>query len=268
MPSLLEVKNLHKTFPILHGVFRKKIGEVWAVKNCSFAVQQGEVLGIVGESGSGKTTLGRIAAGFLAADSGEVLWEEKDIRTMARADIAQQVQMIFQDPFASLNPKLSIGTILAEAVWIRHKTAGEKLSHEQRKDEVKNLLSTVGMPTDILWDYPHQFSGGQRQRIGIARALAMRPKLIVADEPVSSLDLSIQAQILNLLMDLKEQFHLSFLFISHDLAVVNAVSNRILVMREGEIVEQGTVEDILQHPQKTYTQTLLAAVPAIPELWK
>lgn len=249
--AMLEVRNLSKRFPIEAGLFRIK-GYVNAVHNVSFNIGEGQIIALVGESGSGKSTVGKLIQGLLPQDSGEILFDGKSSVNLTHKDRAHYVQMIFQDPFSSLNPKLSVGTMLGEALML----AGNP-------DTVMELLEKVNLPTDILSDYPHQFSGGQRQRLGIARALAMRPKMIIADEPVSALDVIIQAQILKLLKNLKDKMRISYLLITHDLAIVEEMADRVLIMKEGEIVEEGSVTEIYKKPKHPYTQTLLAAVPKI-----
>ena len=248
---MLEVKGLCKKFPIEGGFFRIK-GFVGAARDVSFSVAENEVLALVGESGSGKSTVGKMIQGLIAPDSGQVLFDGQDAGAMTRKERARHVQMIFQDPYSSLNPKLSVGAMLGEALGLSgsSQTPG-------------GLLKSVGLPPDILNDYPHQFSGGQRQRLGIARALAADPKVIVADEPVSALDVTIQAQILKLLLSLKNERKISYLFITHDLSVVQSLADRVLVMKEGGIAEQGTVKDIFERPQDPYTKTLLAAIPRV-----
>lgn len=253
---LLETKNLKKSFPIESKLLRQVIGQVIAVDNVSLSLNKGQVLGLVGESGSGKTTLGKIICGLLEPESGEITYEGKNIKNFTRKERAKKIQMVFQDPFASLNPRLSIGTILGEAIKSRYSLLATRYSQKQINNEIKELLNLVGMPTNILHNYPHQFSGGQRQRIGIARALAMQPEIIIADEPVSSLDVSIQAQILNLLLDLKDKFGLSYLFITHDLNVVNFIADYILIMYEGKIVEEGKTDEVINNPRDKYTKKL------------
>jgi ABC-type oligopeptide transport system ATPase subunit len=255
---IIEVKNLSKRFPVQTGLFRTR-GFVDAVQSVSFSIASGETLALVGESGSGKSTIGKLIQGLIQPTSGEIFFEGRNSKTISRKERAHFVQMIFQDPFSSLNPKLSIGTMLEEAVNL---SQGSKLNRDPT-EKAKKLLTSVGMEDNILGDYPHQFSGGQRQRLGIARALAMKPRLIIADEPVSALDLSIQAQILNLLADLKEQFGISYLLVAHDLSVVEQMADGILVMRGGSIVEKGTVEKVFQAPEQEYTKTLLEAIPRI-----
>lgn len=263
MNELLKVKDLKKYFPVEGGIFKRTIGWVKAVDGISFAIQPGEILGLVGESGSGKTTTGKLIVKLLEPGSGEIRFGQKNIAKIKRTDYSRKVQVIFQDPFSSLNPRLSVGTILGEAVRSRRQRAEGRRQKKDIEREVKKLLQTVGLPTNILNDYPHQFSGGQRQRVGIARALAMQPELLVADEPVSSLDLSIQAQIINLLLDLREKFNLAMLFISHDLSVVKYVADQIAVMRNGKIVEIGSATSVIRSPQHPYTQRLLQAIPAL-----
>ncbi len=248
---MVEVKNLNKRFNIEGNLFSSK-GHVQAVKDVSFKIDNNEILALVGESGSGKSTVGKLIQGLIKADSGEMFFDGKNAETLTRKNRAHQVQMIFQDPYSSLNPKLSVGTMLREALSLA--------ANPQTPEE---LLASVGLPNDILDDYPHQFSGGQRQRLGIARALAMKPRLIIADEPVSALDVTIQAQILKLLLSIKTEQKISYLFITHDLSIVEAVADRVLVMREGEIVEQGDVASVYSNPQNDYTKTLLAAIPKV-----
>lgn len=272
--SLLEVKNLCKSFPVESGLFRTR-GVVDAVKDVSFRIGEGELVALVGESGSGKTTLGKMVQGLLAPTSGEILLSGENSKNMPREKRAHLVQMIFQDPFASLNPKLSVGAMLSEAIKqslefseLRLATKNQLLRtfNAQRSTlnaKLSELLESVGLPTNILNDYPHQFSGGQRQRLVIARALAMQPKLIIADEPVSALDVSIQAQILNLLLDLKKQYGISYLLITHDLSLVKKIANRVLVMKNGRIIEEGETETIFRNPAEPYTQSLFSAMDSV-----
>ncbi len=254
---LLEVKDLTKRFPIASGLFKTR-GFLEAVSHVSFSVKAGETVALVGESGSGKSTLGKIVQGLLEPTEGDVFFEGVNARSLSRRERARRVQMVFQDPFASLNPKLSVGTILGEAVRLSGTSGADP------KERIEKLLISVGLPANILQSYPHQFSGGQRQRIGIARALAMNPRIIVADEPVSALDLSVQAQILNLLLDLRERFGISYLLIGHDLSVIEQMSDRVLVLNRGKVVEEGPVEQVFQNPKEAYTRSLLEAVPQIP----
>ncbi|MCR8632877.1 ABC transporter ATP-binding protein [Paenibacillus radicis (ex Xue et al. 2023)] len=259
MNSILEVKGLKKYFPIRGGILGKAQGYVKAVDDLSFFLQKGETLGIVGESGCGKSTAGRTILGLMEPTEGEVLFQGQNIFTLkgdALRKIRREMQIIFQDPYASLNPRMTIGSILEEPLKI-HKLA----SAVQRVQQVKELLEIVGL-TDQHYDrYPHEFSGGQRQRIGIARALITKPKLIIADEPVSALDVSVQSQILNLMKDLQAQFQLTFMFISHDLSVVRHISDRVGVMYLGRMVELAPKKMFYENPMHPYSQALLSAVP-------
>ncbi len=258
--SLLEVRNLEVYFPIRTGIFRRHTGDVKAVDGVSFNVEAGTTVGLVGESGSGKTTIGRALLKLIPATGGEVLYEGKNILPMGETEFRhyrREMQMIFQDPFGSLNPRLSIFQIIGEALEIHF----PKLTRNDRRERVADLMKKVGLKSEMMERYPHEFSGGQRQRIGIARALAVEPKFIVCDEPVSALDVSVQAQIVNLLQDLQEQLGLTYLFIAHDLAVVEHISDQVLVMYHGKIVESATAEAIYENPQHEYTKKLLAAVP-------
>jgi oligopeptide transport system ATP-binding protein len=257
---LLEVRNLKVYFPIRTGVLRRHTGDVKAVDDVSFTVEAGTTVGLVGESGSGKTTIGRALLKLIPATSGEVLFNGKDVLPMTEGNFRhyrREMQMIFQDPFGSLNPRLSILQIIGEAMEIHF----PKMTRNDRRERVAELLRKVGLKPEMMERYPHEFSGGQRQRIGIARALAVEPKFIVCDEPVSALDVSVQAQIVNLLQDLQEQLGLTYLFIAHDLAVVEHISNHVLVMYHGKIVESASAEAIYENPQHDYTRKLLAAVP-------
>jgi ABC-type oligopeptide transport system ATPase subunit len=256
MSVLLKVEALTKRYGNTDG------RELLAVDNVSFDLKQGEVLGVVGESGCGKTTLGRMIIRLLEPTSGRILIEGEDFATLRGAALKtarRNVQMVFQDPFSSLNPRHRIGHILAEPLIVHG-----LMDRAGIKARVSGLLTMVGLAAASVERYPHEFSGGQRQRIAIARALALSPKLIIADEPVSALDVSIQSQIINLIADLRAQLGLSVIFISHDLSVVRHVSDRIAVMKAGSIVEMGSAETIFDHPQHAYTQTLLAAIPKIP----
>lgn len=258
MNPLLEVKNITKRFPVEKGIF-KKSGFIEAVKNVSFTIEQGEIVSLVGESGSGKSTIGRMIQGLIQTSSGDIYFEGKKAELLNTKTRAQYAQTIFQDPFASLNPKLSIGFILKEALE-QSKNSNKK---ENILKEVKNLLDATGLSQAVINDYPHQFSGGQRQRIAIARALAMQPKLIIADEPVSALDISIQAQILNLLTDLNKNFAISYLLIAHDLSIVRQMSDKVMVIKNGEILEQGLNEHIFNDPKEPYTKNLLSSAPLL-----
>jgi peptide/nickel transport system ATP-binding protein/oligopeptide transport system ATP-binding protein len=259
---LLEVQNLRTWFPVLGGVMRRKVGDIRAVDDVSFTIEPGCTVGLVGESGSGKTTVGRTILKLISSTSGRVLYKGCDILPLPEREfrpLRREMQMIFQDPFGSLNPRFTIGEIVGEALEIHF----PKMNRSDRASRVANLLHLVGLKADMMRRYPHEFSGGQRQRIGIARALAVEPRFIVCDEPVSALDVSVQAQIVNLLQDLQEQFGIAYLFIAHDLAVVEHISDHVLVMHHGKIVESASAEAIYNDPQNEYTKTLLSAVPSI-----
>jgi oligopeptide transport system ATP-binding protein len=257
---LLVVKNLKKYFPIKKGVLiDRTVDHVKAVDDVSFHVNAGETLGLVGESGSGKTTTGYCVLQLLKPTDGTVLFQGRDLMKLKRGQMRQvrrELQVVFQDPYASLNPRMTVGDIVSEPLVVHD--IGDRGS---RRRSAEQLLEVVGFNPDFINRYPHEFSGGQRQRIGIARALALNPSLIVCDEPVSALDVSIQAQILNLLKDLQAEFGLAYLFIAHDLAVVRTMSDRIAVMNRGKIVEEGAAEEVYSNPQDPYSQALLAAVP-------
>jgi len=258
--ALLEVKNLKVYFPIMGGVIRHKVGEVKAVDDVSFTIESGETVGLVGESGSGKTTIGRAILRLLEPTDGQIVFGGQDITRMGDGELRplrKQMQMVFQDPFGSLNPRMTIASIVGEALTIHF----PEMKRPARRDRIAELLRRVGLRPEHMNRYPHEFSGGQRQRIGIARALAVEPKFIVCDEPVSALDVSVQAAIINLLQDLQEQYKLTYLFIAHDLAVVEHISDRVLVMTQGKIVEAASADEIYQRPQHAYTQKLIAAVP-------
>ncbi|MGF7087809.1 peptide/nickel transport system ATP-binding protein/oligopeptide transport system ATP-binding protein [Kroppenstedtia sanguinis] len=260
--TLLEVKNLKKYYPIHGGIFGKKVGEVKAVDNVSFLVNKGETLGIVGESGCGKSTTGRAILRLEEPTEGEVKFEGTSLTGLKPHEMRRmrrELQMVFQDPFASLNPRKTAGEIVEEPLQV-HGIGNAK----ERKEEVRELLQVVGLDSYHAGRYPHQFSGGQRQRIGIARALAVKPKLIIADEPVSALDVSIQSQVLNLLEDLQEKFDLTYLFIAHDLSVVRHISDRVGVMYLGRMVELADRDQLYENPLHPYTQALMSAVP-IPD---
>jgi peptide/nickel transport system ATP-binding protein/oligopeptide transport system ATP-binding protein len=259
---LLEVENLCTWFPVLGGVMRRKVGDIRAVDNISFTIEAGKTVGLVGESGSGKTTVGRTILKLIPATSGRVKFDGREILPLSEREfrpLRRQIQMIFQDPFGSLNPRFTIGEIVGEALEIHF----PEMSRSDRTARVAELLQLVGLRADMMRRYPHEFSGGQRQRIGIARALAVEPRFIVCDEPVSALDVSVQAQIVNLLQNIQEQFGIAYLFIAHDLAVVEHISDHVLVMHHGKIVESASAEAIYHDPQNDYTKTLLAAVPSI-----
>jgi oligopeptide transport system ATP-binding protein len=259
---LLQVEHLKVYFPILGGVLRRRVGEVKAVDDVSFTVRRGETVGLVGESGSGKTTIGRAILRLTEITSGTIAYDGEEISqlsTRAFRPYRKKIQVIFQDPYNSLNPRLSIFEIVGEALEIHF----SEMTRADRRERVAGLLDKVGLNHDHLDRYPHEFSGGQRQRIGIARALAVNPEFIVCDEPVSALDVSVQAQIVNLLQDLQEELGLTYLFIAHDLAVVEHISDFVLVMNGGKIVEAATAEAIYENPQDEYTKKLLSAVPQL-----
>jgi len=259
---LLEVKHLKKYFPIKGGVFSKTIGHVYAVDDINFTLAKGETLGLVGESGCGKSTTGRTILRLIEPTDGALYFEGQNITQLEKSAmraLRREMQIIFQDPYASLNPRMTVGSIIGEPLEI-HKIA----KGSEKEERVALLLQKVGLRAEDMRKYPHEFSGGQRQRIGIARALALNPKLIVCDEPVSALDVSIQAQVINLLGDLQAEFGLSYLFIAHNLNVVEHISNRVAVMYLGQIVELASDEDLYKNPQHPYTEALLSAVP-IPD---
>jgi oligopeptide transport system ATP-binding protein len=260
---LLSVRDLRKHFAVKGGVFSREIDRVHAVDGVSFDIGQGETLGLVGESGCGKSTTGRCILRLIEPSSGEILFQGADVRQMSGETLRamrRDMQIIFQDPYASLNPRLTVAAIVGEALQI-HNLAS---SRRELEEKVVHLLETVGLQPDHMRRFPHEFSGGQRQRIGIARALAVEPKLIVCDEPVSALDVSIQAQVINLLEDLQEQFGLTYLFIAHDLSVVEHISTRIAVMYLGRVVEIAPARDLYDTPLHPYSEALLSAVP-IPD---
>jgi peptide/nickel transport system ATP-binding protein len=262
-PVLLEVRDLKKYFPIQRGLLRRVVGQVKAVDGVSFEIREGETLGLVGESGSGKTTTGRLILRAAQPTSGEVFFrhdgEMVDLTPLSRRALKpfrKELQVIFQDPFSSLDPRMTVFDIISEPLVVHRAASGTEL-----KARVRNLLQLVGLRAQHMNRYPHAFSGGQRQRIGIARALALRPKLVVCDEPVSALDVSIQAQVLNLLKDLQNEFGLAYLFIAHDLSVVEHISDRVAVMYLGKIVEVAPAEQLYREPKHPYTEALLSAIP-------
>ncbi len=257
--TLLEVTDLKMHFPIRAGLLQRPVGWVKAVDGVSFTINEGETIGLVGESGCGKTTLGRTIIRLYEPTAGEIRFQGQNVAEWETLAFRRQAQMIFQDPVGSLNPRMTVGAIVGEPLRV-HRLCG---SRQEERDRVAELLRSVGLSPDHAHRYPHEFSGGQRQRIGIARALAVQPKFIVCDEPVSALDVSVQAQIINLLQDLQEQFKLTFLFIAHDLAVIEHISDRVLVMYYGKIVEAASAEQIYAAPQHDYTKKLLAAVPRL-----
>jgi len=257
---ILEVKNLRKYFPITKGfIFQRQVGAVKAVDDVSFFIRKGETLGLVGESGCGKTTTGRVILRLMEATAGEATFEGRNIFTLSKEDLRRMrrnMQIIFQDPYSSLNPRMTVGDIIGEPLEIHNLARGK-----EKVRRVQELLEVVGLSPYHANRYPHEFSGGQRQRIGIARALAVNPKLIICDEPVSALDVSIQAQVLNLLQELQREFGLTYLFIAHDLSVVKHISDRIAVMYLGRIVEVAPTLELFSNPQHPYTEALLSAVP-------
>ena len=260
--SILTVRNLSKHFPIRGGIFLRKIGKVHAVDDITVAIKDGETLGLVGESGCGKSTLGRTILQLYKPTTGEVMFDGSNLEKLTARDmrgLRRNMQIIFQDPFESLNARHTIQNILEEP-FIIHKIG----SREERKENVRKLINRIQLSENSLQKFPHEFSGGQRQRIGIARAIALKPKFIVCDEPVSALDVSIQSQILNLLLELQQEMNLTYLFIAHDLAVVRHISDRIAVMYLGKIVELTDAESIYKNPFHPYTKALISAIP-IPD---
>jgi len=251
---ILKTVNLNKSFYVEKNFFSNKTSGAKAVDSVSIELKTGGLLGIAGESGSGKTTLAKIVSGLLDYDSGEVFIDDRELKNYSRYELSKKIQMIFQDPFSSLNPKLSVGTAITEAIKTQNQNLFEKAIE---------ILNTVGLTPDTMQKYPHQFSGGQRQRIAIARALASEPEIIIADEPVSSLDISVQAQIMNLFLDLKKTLGLSYIIISHDLNLLSAVSDNIAIMQNGKIIEYGQSEKIMNSPENPYTQRLVSSIPAI-----
>lgn len=260
---ILDVSELVKYFPVSKGlIFSRYIGTVKAVDGISFQLKKGETMGLVGESGCGKSTLARLIAKLLEADGGHIYFDFQDITKISQSDmrpLRKKIQIIFQDPYSSLNPRMKAGDIVGEPLKLFGIASGKR-----RKERLKEIFESVGLDPHQAKRYPHEFSGGQRQRIGIARSLALDPEIIICDEPVSALDVSIQAQIINLLQDLQQQYNLTFIFISHDLSVVKHISNRIAVMYLGKIVEMVDSESLYQNPQHPYTEGLLSAIP-IPD---
>ena len=261
--SLLEIKGLKKYFPLRKGLLGRVAGWVYAVDDISFSLERGKTLGLVGESGCGKSTTGRSILRLIEPDAGEVLFEGREILGMSQDELRplrKDMQLIFQDPFASLNPRLSIGEIIEEGLIVHGVN-----SRTERQDLIEWVLSRVGIRAELKNRYPHEFSGGQRQRVGIARSLVLRPKLIVADEPVSALDVSIQAQVMNLLVEIQEEFGLSYIVIAHDLSVVEYLSDQVAIMYLGKIVELASDRDIYTSPLHPYTRSLLASIPFHPQ---
>ncbi|MBI4639132.1 MAG: ABC transporter ATP-binding protein [Candidatus Tectomicrobia bacterium] len=264
--KLLEVRDLRKYFPVSQGFFAKAFGGRYtlllkAVDEISFSIEEGETLGLVGESGCGKSTTGRLILRAIDPTGGQILFEGEDITAFSSSKLYQfrrKAQIVFQDPYSSLNPRMSVQDTIGELLKVHHLTAKEEIS-----DKVNEILHTVGLPPEHAERYPHELSGGQKQRVGIARALAVNPRLIVADEAVSALDVSVRSQILNLLLDLREQLNLTYLFISHDLSVVRYMSQRVAVMYVGKIIEIGSARSLFKNPLHPYTQALLSAIPKI-----
>jgi oligopeptide/dipeptide ABC transporter ATP-binding protein len=261
MSNLLEVTDLKKYFPVRRGFFQRVVGHVKAVDGVSFQIQEGETLGLVGESGCGKTTIGRTLLRLYEPTSGQIVFDGRDVRALrggALRQLRRDMQIVFQDPYSSLNPRMTVRGIVEEGLIV-HRWGNRR----ERLKRVHEVLHRVGLDASYTDRYPHEFSGGQRQRISIARALALNPKFIVLDEPISALDVSIQSQVINLLNDLKHEFHLTYLFISHDLSVVEYISDRVAVMYLGEIVETATSGQLYANPQHPYTQALLSSVPSL-----
>jgi len=265
---LLKVDDLKTYFPIKKGLLRRTVGYIRAVDGVSFSIRAGQTLGLVGESGCGKTTVARSIVRLVPATEGKVIFDRTDVLSANRVklrEIRKQISLIFQDPYGSLNPRMTVGNIIGEPLKVHKKTTGSDYSRLRGNDmeQVAALLLKVGLSPDHINRYPHEFSGGQRQRIGIARALILEPKLVICDEPVSALDVSIQSQILNLLKDLQEEFGLTYLFIAHDLAVVEFFCDIVAVMYMGRIVEQAAAEELYQNPLHSYTRALMSAIPEV-----
>jgi len=257
--TLLEVRNLKKHFPVRGGLFQRRIGHIEAVDGIDLSIEQGQSFGLVGESGSGKTTAGKTILRLIEPTEGEIIFEGQDLCQLSESEMRGRradMQMSFQDPNSSLNPRKRVKKIVGEPLVIHKWAKGRALD-----DRVRELISLVGLMEDHLYRYPHEFSGGQRQRIGIARALALEPKMLILDEPTSALDVSVQAQVLDLLLELQQRLNLTYLFISHDLAVIRYICDRVALMYMGKILEVGSVEDIFQEPMHPYTEALLSAMP-------
>jgi oligopeptide/dipeptide ABC transporter ATP-binding protein len=262
--TLLTVRDLKKYFPVKGGLFQRQIGYIKAVDGIDLAIEQGQSFGLVGESGSGKTTVGKTILRLIEPTEGEIIFEGQDLCELSESEMRErraEMQMIFQDPYSSLNPRMTVKRIVGEPLVVHKWGKGRALD-----DRVRELISLVGLMEDHLYRYPHEFSGGQRQRVGIARALALEPKMLILDEPTSALDVSVQAQVLDLLLDLQKRLNLTYLFISHDLAVIRYICDRVALMYMGKILEQAPVEEIFERPMHPYTQALLSAMPvADPE---
>lgn len=261
-PSLLEMRDVSRTFSVQRGLLDPRPARLWAVKDVSLSVRPGETLGLVGESGCGKSTLARMAVRLLQPSSGEIWVQGRNVESMSARELARQAQMVFQDPFSSLNPRKRVGVSVAEPLLLADKGLGRKRSGKDLRAVAEAMLERVGLPAEYYDRYPHEFSGGQRQRVAVARALIAGPRLLVCDEPVSALDASVQAQVLNLLKDMQDELGLAYLFISHDLGVVGFMSDRVAVMYLGRVVELAERETLFGRPAHPYTEALLASVPA------
>lgn len=260
--NLLEVRGLKKYFPVFAGLFRHHIGNIKAVDGIDFSIPKGKVLGMLGESGSGKSTAARTAIRLIEPTAGEIYFEGQSLMELSRQELKKlrkKIQIVFQDPYASLNPRKTINENIGEAL-LYHEIVKTK---DEQRDRVADILKKIGLSPDIMQSYPHEFSGGQQQRICIGRAIALNPKLIICDEAVSALDVSLQAQILNLLIELKENHHFSYLFISHDVSIIRYISDYVAILYFGKIVEHGVAEEVLESPKNAYTKTLISSTPPL-----